>query len=74
MRGGAGDDTYLFGGKLGPFTDAADDVVRGGRGGDNVNGGYGQGGVDRLFGEEGNDVMNAVQRDAETGEPPPGLS
>jgi hemolysin type calcium-binding protein len=45
------------------FADNHDDVVRGGEGDDpTVAGGFGRGGNDRLYGEEGNDTMYAAQR------------
>ena len=68
VKGLGGPDTFLFGGESGPqfeggpFTDASDDYVYGGSGGDNIIGGYAQGGVDRVFGEDGDDYIQTYQR------------
>jgi Ca2+-binding RTX toxin-like protein len=43
-------------------TDASDDYVHGGVGEDYIWGGYAQSGVDRLYGEGGNDYIDASQR------------
>src|SRR5215203_5336892 len=67
-RGMGGPDTFLFGGESGPqfeggpFTDASDDYTYGGSGGDTIIGGYAQGGVDRVFGEDGDDYIQTYQR------------
>jgi hypothetical protein len=44
------------------FSDSSDDYVHGGEGGDEIFGGYARGGVDRLYGERGNDDISASQR------------
>jgi hypothetical protein len=45
------------------FADNSDDVVRGGDGDDpTVAGGFGRGGKDRLYGEEGDDTLYAAQK------------
>ncbi len=71
VRGAGGDDALVFGGEAGPdplsgepgpFTDASPDEARGGRGDDDVYGGYAQGGQDRVFGGEGDDQMQTFQR------------
>ena len=68
VKGLGGPDTFLFGGESGPqfeggpFTDASDDYVYGGDGGDFILGGYALGGVDRVFGEDGNDYIQTYQR------------
>jgi Ca2+-binding RTX toxin-like protein len=70
VRGQAGSDDVIGGNITGNFetgelrfADNSDDVVRGGEGNDTtVAGGFGRGGKDRLYGEEGNDTMYAAQR------------
>ena len=69
VKGGAGPDEFIFGGESGPtiggsgpWTDASDDYAYGGDGADNVYGGYGLGGVDHVFGEDGNDFIHTNQR------------
>jgi RTX calcium-binding nonapeptide repeat (4 copies) len=68
---GQGDPDQVVGGSISgdfatgdlTFADNHDDVVRGGPGDDpTVAGGFGRGGKDRLYGEEGNDTMVAAQR------------
>src|SRR5918994_434469 len=44
------------------YSDSSDDYVNGGRGGDEIFGGYARGGVDRIYGERGNDDISASQR------------
>jgi Ca2+-binding RTX toxin-like protein len=57
-------DSGLWGGAFGAGTypDDSDDYVHGGGGDDLIQGGYAQGGVDRLYGEAGNDIFDASQR------------
>ena len=67
VKGGAGPDQFLWGGEAGleqsgPFTDASDDYVYGGPNGDLIYGGYAQGGVDRVYGEDGDDYIDTNQR------------
>ncbi len=70
VRGQRGPDQVIGGSISGDFAtgdlkfaDNSDDVVRGGDGDDpTVAGGFGRGGKDRLYGEEGNDTMVAAQR------------
>ena len=67
VKGLGGSDYSLWGGEAGlenegPYTDASDDYVYGGAGGDTIYGGYAQGGVDRVFGEDGNDYILTYQR------------
>ena len=67
VKGLGGPDHLLWGGEagllnLGPFTDASDDYTYGGAGADRLFGGYAQGGVDRVFGEDGNDYIETYQR------------
>jgi trimeric autotransporter adhesin len=64
IYGDAGGDETLWGGAYsgGAYTDTGDDYVHGGIGADHVYGGYAQGGVDRLYGEGGNDIIEAAQR------------
>jgi Ca2+-binding RTX toxin-like protein len=68
VKGGAGPDTLVFGGEsgpngfTGPFTDASDDFAYGGVGADYLLGGYAQGGVDHVYGEDGNDNIHTYQR------------
>ena len=71
VRGGGGDDRFLWGGKLisiPPYTfpDASDDMVFGGQGADYLVGGFGRSGVDELYGGGGNDYLEA-QRVADRG-------
>lgn len=65
VYGGAGTDR-LWGGaydeSTGTYPDASDDYVYGGAGADTIYGGYAQGGVDRLYGEGGEDTIEASQR------------
>ena len=67
IYGDAGDDGSLWGGTLDPntntYTDTSDDYVHGGSGADTIHGGVAQGGVDRLYGEAGNDLIRASQRE-----------
>jgi hypothetical protein len=71
VRGKGGPDQVIGGSISGDFAtgdlkfaDNSDDVVRGGDGDDlTVAGGFGRGGKDRLYGEKGNDMMLAAQRD-----------
>jgi hypothetical protein len=70
VRGQRGPDQVIGGSISGDFAtgdltfaDNSDDVVRGGDGDDpTVAGGYGRGGNDRLYGEDGADTMYAAQR------------
>jgi Ca2+-binding RTX toxin-like protein len=70
------DDSLVWGGEQRgssqPYTypDKSGDVASGGRGRDQVYGGFGQGGVDRVFGNQGNDEIVVAQRGfpAELGE------
>ena len=68
VRGAEGNDVAVWGGEggpgepNGPFTDESDDEARGGAGADTLLGGYGQGGEDEIFGEEGNDTIQTHQR------------
>jgi Ca2+-binding RTX toxin-like protein len=67
VKGGGGPDEMLWGGEAGPtsdgpFTDASDDYTYGGAGNDRLYGGYAQGGVDRVFGEDGSDYIQTYQR------------
>ena len=67
IYGDSGDDVSdfgLWGGAYGSGTypDKSDDYVHGGGGDDQILGGQAQGGVDRLYGEGGNDYINASQR------------
>jgi Ca2+-binding RTX toxin-like protein len=62
IYGDAGSDSFLFGGiVIGANTDKSDDYVHGGSGADTIYGGFAQGGVDRLYGEGGNDLIDASQ-------------
>jgi Ca2+-binding RTX toxin-like protein len=71
IYGGAGADNSLWGGALGggSYTDNSTDYVHGGRGGDTIIGGIARGGVDRLYGERGNDFIDASQRHQENFKP-----
>ena len=66
LYGDAGSDSFLWGGTFdgaaNTFPDNSDDYVHGGSGADTITGGYAQGGVDRLYGEGGNDTIGAAQR------------
>jgi Ca2+-binding RTX toxin-like protein len=69
IYGDSGDDVSdfgLWGGaydtSTNTFPDNSDDYVHGGGGDDQILGGQAQGGVDRLYGEAGNDFINASQR------------
>ena len=67
IYGDAGADYDLWGGafhnnSVNPYPDTSDDYVHGGSGADHITGGYAQGGVDRLYGEGGNDLIAASQR------------
>jgi Ca2+-binding RTX toxin-like protein len=44
------------------YSDSSNDYVHGGKGGDEILGGYAQGGVDRIYGEGGNDDISASQK------------
>ena len=44
------------------YPDNSDDYVHGGGGDDSIYGGHAQGGVDRLYGDAGNDSIEASQR------------
>jgi Ca2+-binding RTX toxin-like protein len=64
IYGDAGADESLWGGALtatDTYPDNSAEYVHGGRGGDNISGGLAQGGVDRLYGEGGNDRIVASQ-------------
>jgi len=67
IYGDAGADASLWGGAYDPstdtYTDTSDDYVHGASGGDTIHGGIAQGGVDRLYGEAGNDLIRASQRE-----------
>jgi Ca2+-binding RTX toxin-like protein len=69
IYGDDGADTNLWGGTYNDFTntgtDTSDDYVHGGSGNDDITGGYAQSGVDRLYGEGGNDTIDASQRNAQ---------
>jgi Ca2+-binding RTX toxin-like protein len=58
IYGDAGNDKFLFGGDVG----ASDDYVHGGSGEDHLFGGFASGGVDRVYGEGGNDYIDTGQR------------
>ena len=68
LYGDAGADYSLWGGAYdygtvnSPYTDTSDDYVHGGSGNDQMTGVYAQGGVDRLYGEGGNDIIGSSQR------------
>jgi Ca2+-binding RTX toxin-like protein len=64
LYGDAGADYSLWGGAevAGTFPDNSDDYVHGGSGADIIYGGFAQGGVDRIYGEGGNDIIDASQR------------
>lgn len=71
VRGNGGDDEVVFGGEARPlgeapptdFPDKSDDVVHGGAGNDRqVIGGFGQGGEDRVYGDDGDDLLLVAQR------------
>jgi len=62
IYGDAGNDVWLFGGGNDATPDTSDDYVHGGSGDDHLFGGFAQGGVDRLYGEGGNDYIDASQR------------
>ena len=69
IYGDAGSDNFLWGGaSVGAYNtphtypDNSDDYVHGGSGDDEIYGGHAQGGVDRLYGEGGNDNIEASQR------------
>jgi len=64
VYGDAGGDEDLWGGAYGggAYNDTSDDYVYGGSGADHIYGGYAQGGVDRLYGQGGNDLIEAAQR------------
>jgi Ca2+-binding RTX toxin-like protein len=67
LRGGGAGDTTLWGGGFaagGDYDDRSDDVVRGGSGPDTIIGGFSRSGVDVLYGDKDNDVVNAAQRSA----------
>lgn len=71
IYGGSGDDISLWGGALigSSYPDDSADYVHGGRGNDTIYGGLAQGGVDRLYGEGGNDIIDASQRHMEDFKP-----
>jgi Ca2+-binding RTX toxin-like protein len=62
IYGDAGNDVWLFGGGNDASPDKSDDYVHGGSGDDRLFGGFAQGGVDRVYGEGGNDYIDASQR------------
>ena len=65
LYGDAGGDEDLWGGaysSIATYTDTSDDYVYGGSGADHIYGGYAQGGVDSLFGQGGNDLIEASYR------------
>jgi len=64
IYGGSGAEYGLRGGATagGTYPDNSNDYVHGGSGADFIIGGDAQGGVDRLYGEGGNDAINAAQR------------
>ena len=63
IYGGSGADSSLWGGAYEPdYTDTSDDYVHGGSGDDRIYGGFAQSGVDRIYGEGGNDTIDAAQR------------
>lgn len=69
VSAGLGDDNdFVWGGEqvgvTAPFTypDKSNDIASGDRGSDVVYGGFGQGGVDQVFGNEGNDLIVVAQR------------
>jgi Ca2+-binding RTX toxin-like protein len=63
IYGDSGADENLWGGAYEPeYSDTSDDYVHGGSGDDYIYGGYAQSGVDRLYGEGGNDIIEASQR------------
>jgi Ca2+-binding RTX toxin-like protein len=68
IYGDAGADDSLWGGAVtatDTYPDNSNDYVYGGRGSDTIHGGLAQGGVDRLYGERGNDFISASQRHQE---------
>jgi len=75
IYGDAGDDGDLWGGasnnipnsNIQALTDTSDDYVYGGSGADHIYGGYAQGGVDRLYGQGGNDLIEASYRNDPNG-------
>ncbi len=68
VLGGAGADEVVWGGeqigRTSPYTypERGSDRTSGGPGADRVYGGFGQGGSDRVFGNEGNDIIIVAQR------------
>jgi Ca2+-binding RTX toxin-like protein len=69
IYGDAGSDSFLWGGaSIGAnntphtYPDNSDDYVHGGSGTDTIYGGFAQGGVDRLYGEGGDDFIDASAR------------
>jgi Ca2+-binding RTX toxin-like protein len=64
LYGDAGGDEDLWGGAYsgGAYNDTSDDYVYGGSGADHIYGGYAQGGVDRLYGQGANDLIEASYR------------
>jgi Ca2+-binding RTX toxin-like protein len=64
IYGDSGSEYGLWGGAYdaGTYPDTSDDYVHGGGGDDKIRGGDAQGGVDRLYGEGGNDYIDASQR------------
>ena len=71
IYGDSGADNSLWGGGLSgsSYPDNSADYVHGGRGNDTLYGGLAQGGVDRLYGERGNDFINTSQRHQEDFKP-----
>jgi Ca2+-binding RTX toxin-like protein len=68
IYGMRGDDAPLWGGHAPVFdntenySDTSNDYVQGGEGADLIYAGYAQGGVDRVYGGDGDDRINAEQR------------
>ena len=73
LYGDSGADKSLWGGAFDEGTktypDNSNDYVHGGSGNDSIFGGIAQGGVDRLYGELGNDRIDASQKHQEDFKP-----